>query len=129
MKTAFLAICLIGVAFAAPISEYVDPDCVEEDLTLEEPVADINAEFAIGVPDIVLDLNNNDEECEDDLFEPTEGTEATPQASTEAECEDEPIEFENVTEEPEFEFTEALPAAPEYSETADECEEETAQPE
>jgi len=33
MKTAILALCLLGAAFAAPIENYVDPDCIEEDQT------------------------------------------------------------------------------------------------
>jgi len=184
MKTAVLALCLIGMAFAAPISEFVDPDCVEEDLAFEEPMADINAEFALGLPDLVrVEFNdevtqgNNEEECEDDFdgtteampapvsseaeceddpieateaeFEPTEATEAmkelntmphAPASASAAECEDDPIEYdEEVTDEAEVEYfevasTEAMPAAPaseraiEFSESAEECAEETAEP-
>lgn len=95
MKTAVLALCLIGVAFAAPISEFIDPDCIEEDLAFEEPMANINAQFAIGLPDLVWQSNegNNDEECEDDLVGATEAPFAAPVASSEAECEDDPIEY------------------------------------
>merc|ERR1739848_322516 len=95
MKVQFiLAACLVAAAFAAPIDNFVDPDCIEEDLVVEEPSQEIDADFALGLPDLRLDFGSNEpeEDCVDDL-EPTE----PPVAATE-ECE-EPIE---TTEEPEM---------------------------
>lgn len=136
MKVQFiLAACLVAAAFAAPIDSFVDPDCIEEDLVVEEPSQEIDADFALGVPDLRLDFAapSGEEECEDDI-DPTEApaapvpteeceepitTEEIPEshaAPTEAECVDDPIET-----------TEALPElAPT---TAAECEEEMTTPE
>merc|ERR1712038_2157965 len=134
MKTAILALCLLGAVFAAPIENYVDPDCIEEDQTFEEPISDIEAEFALGVPDLTIGLGGNndavDEECEDDVvseaapvfepepvseecvdelpeYEPT--TEPVPEAVSEAENCDDPIDF-----------TEAPPVVT-TEEAADDC--------
>jgi len=134
MKVQFiLAACLVAAAFAAPIDNFVDPDCIEEDLVVEEPSQEIEADFALGLPDLRMDFGApGDEECEDDaVTQPIAAPEATEEceepitteepiaAPTEAECVDEPIET-----------TEAAPeAAPT---TAGECEEEitaAAQPE
>merc|ERR1712238_143128 len=140
-----IAACLAVAAFAAPIPQFVDPDCVEEDLAVEEPAQEIEADFALGLPDLIINFGDNTEECEDDIVEPTAAAPA-PQATeecedpitteeiimaapTEAECVDEPIEVttEEATPEPtaaeceeEFETTEAAPA----SEAADECAED-----
>jgi hypothetical protein len=105
MKTAILALCLLGAAFAAPIENYVDPDCIEEDQTFEEPISDIEAEFALGVPDLTIGLgnnNNNDEECEDDVFTPEPAFEEP----VSEECVDE-LEYEPTEPMPEMEPTEA----------------------
>merc|ERR1712026_159587 len=128
---AILALCLLGAAFAAPIDNFVDPDCIEEDSAVEEPVQEIDAEFALGVPDLIIDVAqapNNDEECEDEPvseepigFAPTTEeaecedaitTEEAPAMAptTEAECED-PI------------TTEEAPAMAPTTES-DECEDE-----
>merc|ERR1712038_1747666 len=124
MKTAILALCLLGAAFTAPIENYVDPDCIEEDQTFEEPISDIEAEFALGVPDLTIGLgsnNDNDEECEDDVV--SEAPVFAPEPVSE-ECVDE-LEF---AEAPEFEPT--TEPAPELS-TEENCEDpiETTEPE
>merc|ERR1712178_168342 len=129
MKVQFiLAACLAAAAFAAPIDNFVDPDCIEEDLVVEEPSQEIEADFALGVPDLRLDFGNNepvDEDCVYDIVteeppapateeceDPIEAT-AEPAKPTEAECED-PIET-----------TEAPPAT---ESAAAECEEESVAP-
>merc|ERR1712127_624352 len=96
--------------------------CVEEDLAVEEPAQEIEADFALGLPDLIINFGDNTKECEDDIVEPTAAplapaaTEECELAPTEAECVDEPIE---VTTE------EATPAAtPAAAPTAAECEEE-----
>merc|ERR1712238_424366 len=117
-----IAACLAVAAFAAPIPQFVDPDCVEEDLAVEEPAQEIEADFALGLPDLIINFGDNTEECED----PITTEEIIMAAPTEAECVDEPIEAttEEATPEPtaaeceeEFETTEAAPA----SEAAAEC--------
>merc|ERR1712156_6610 len=126
MKVQFiLAACLAAAAFAAPIDNFVDPDCIEEDLVVEEPSQEIDADFALGLPDLRLDFSQNEpeadcvdeivptepqveaatEECED----PIETTAEPAPAPTEAECVDEPITTE---------------AAPETEPAADECADE-----
>merc|ERR1711997_1369837 len=90
MKVQFiLAACLVAAAFAAPIDNFVDPDCIEEDLVVEEPSQEIDADFALGLPDLRLDFGNNaapEEDCVDDAV--TEDPHAAPMTE---ECED-PIE-------------------------------------
>merc|ERR1711970_1308618 len=52
----------------APVPEYIDPDCIEDEQIAEEPAPEIEAEFALGVPDLVWNGNDNavvDDECED----------------------------------------------------------------
>merc|ERR1712110_483584 len=69
MKVQFiLAACLVAAAFAAPIDNFVDPDCIEEDLVVEEPSQEIEADFALGLPDLRMDFGapQGDEECEDE---------------------------------------------------------------
>jgi len=99
MKAAILALCLLGAAFAAPIADnFIDPDCIEEDVAVEEPSQEIEADFALGVPDLVLDVaqaSNNDEECEDEL-EPTEAQFAPIEMTEECESEEEIYEAEPV---------------------------------
>merc|ERR1711879_489930 len=107
-----LAACLVAAAFAAPVADqFIDPDCIEEDMIVEEPVADIEAQFALDEPSIRRDFsvgdNDVNDECED---EPVEQT-----TVAEEECEDEPITDEPTAAECEEEITEAEPA--------DECEE------
>jgi len=126
MKVQFiLAACLVAAAFAAPVADqFIDPDCIEEDMIVEEPVADIEAQFALDEPSIRRDFsvgdNDVNDECED---EPVEQT-----TVAEEECEDEPITDEPTTEAaPETEacvseIAETEPPAPEP--TAAECEEE-----
>jgi len=138
MKVQFiLAACLVAAAFAAPIDNFVDPDCIEEDLVVEEPSQEIDADFALGLPDLRLDFGSNEpeEDCVDDL-EPTEPVpvaateecedpiETTPEpvaAPTEAECVDEPIE---TTEEPELTTAEECVEEETEPAPADECAEE-----
>merc|ERR1712166_1023640 len=99
----------------------VDPDCVEEDLAVEEPAQEIEADFALGLPDLIINFGDNNKECVDDI-EPT----AAPIEAASEECVDEPIEVttEEATPEPtaaeceeEFETT----AAPVEEAPADEC--------
>jgi len=120
----FLAACLVAAAFAAPIDNFVDPDCIEEDLVVEEPSQEIDADFALGLPDLRLDFGNNapEEDCVDEaVSEEPEIADAVTD-----ECED-PIE---TTPEPQAAITEAecedpitAPNAPEPT-TAEECVEE-----
>merc|ERR1712001_13647 len=111
----FLAACLVAAAFAAPVADnFIDPDCIENALVVEEPLADINAEFGLAEPSIVVNFGSNepsDEECEDDI-------EPTP-APVEEECVDEPI-VETTEAECVSDIAETEPA-PEP--TAAECEE------
>jgi len=102
-----LVAVLAAAALSAPL-EMIDPDCIEEEIELSEPAPEINAEFAINVPDLRLDFGNDvDTECEEDLPEA-----APPAPTTEAaECEEE------------LPTPEAAPAMPEATE-AEECEEE-----
>lgn len=123
MKVQFiLAACLVAAAFAAPVENFIDPDCVEEDMVIEEPMADIEAEFGLSEPSLRVDFGaNNDAECEDDI------PEASPEPTTAVEeCEDEPIEPTTAEPEPETdacvsEIAETEAPAPEP--TAAECEE------
>lgn len=143
----FLAACLVAAAFAAPIDNFVDPDCIEEDMVVEEPSQEIDADFALGLPDLRMDFGapTGDDECVDEV-EPTQPAAAPEQteeceepittqevpalAPTEAECVDDPIETTEAVPEAapttgaecEEEFT--TPEAPEEMEAADECEEE-----
>lgn len=130
MKVQFiLAACLVAAAFAAPIDNFVDPDCIEEDLVVEEPSQEIDADFALGLPDLRLEFGNNEpeEDCVDDIVptepqaapaateeceDPIETTAEPVAAPTEAECVDEPITTE---------------ATPEPT-TAEECVEEETEP-
>merc|ERR1711878_95541 len=130
MKVQFiLAACLVAAAFAAPIDNFVDPDCIEEDLVVEEPSQEIDADFALGLPDLRLDFGSNEpeEDCVDDIVptepqveeaateeceDPIETTVEPDAAPTEAECVDEPITTE---------------ATPEPT-TAEECVEEETEP-
>jgi hypothetical protein len=137
MKVQFiLAACLAAAAFAAPIDNFVDPDCIEEDLAVEEPSQEIDAEFALGVPDLILTPGQLDEDncVDDDVTEappaateecedPIETTEVPePQAApTEAECVDEPIE---TTEEPEMTTAEECVEETTEAPPADECAED-----
>jgi len=106
MKFQLLLVAALAVAaFAAPVPEYVDPDCIEDEQMAEEPAPEINAEFALGVPDLVWQGENNvqsEDECEDDApaAAPTPApeecedplTSEPPQPTTaEEECVDEPI--------------------------------------
>merc|ERR1711997_361915 len=89
MKVQFiLAACLVAAAFAAPIDNFVDPDCIEEDLVVEEPSQEIDADFALGLPDLRLEFGNNEpeEDCVDDIV-PTE-PQAAPAATEECDEED-----------------------------------------
>merc|ERR1711997_713047 len=118
MKVQFiLAACLVAAAFAAPIDNFVDPDCIEEDLVVEEPSQEIDADFALGLPDLRLEFGNNEpeEDCVDDIV-PTE-PQAAPAATEE--CED-PIE---TTPEPTT-AEECVEEETEPAPEADECAEE-----
>merc|ERR1712127_31557 len=84
-----IAACLAVAAFAAPMPQFVDPDCVEEDLAVEEPAQEIEADFALGLPDLIINFGDNTKECEDDIVEPTAAPLAPAAAPTAAECEEE----------------------------------------
>jgi hypothetical protein len=121
MKVQFiLAACLVAAAFAAPVENFIDPDCIEEDMVAEEPVAEIEAEFGLVEPELRMDFGapDSNDECEDEIV-----TEAPP---ADDECVDEPIE---TTPEPEVEtegcVSEIVPTEPQPEPTAAECEEET----
>jgi len=80
MKLQLFLVAILGAAcFAAPISEF-DPDCVDDDFSIEEPLV---AEPAVGLPDIVW---NFEEEAAEDDCEDGPITQA-PVVATE-ECED-----------------------------------------
>merc|ERR1711881_666685 len=95
--------CLVAAAFAAPTDNFVDPDCIEEDLVVEEPSQEIDADFALGLPDLRMDFGapQGDDECADEAVtepvaapvgteeceEPIEPTEAVPESEA-AECEE-----------------------------------------
>merc|ERR1711981_507075 len=106
MKFQLLLVAALAVAaFAAPVPEYIDPDCIEDEQIAEEPAPEIEAEFALGVPDLVWNGNDNavaaDDECEDgpvvteapaeECEDPIETTVAPTVAPTEPACEDDPI--------------------------------------
>merc|ERR1712045_224276 len=93
------------------MGNFVDPDCIEEDLVVEEPSQEIDADFALGLPDLRLDFGSNEpeEDCVDDIVptepqveqaateeceDPIETTVEPEAAPTEAECVDEPITTE-----------------------------------
>jgi hypothetical protein len=121
-QTLFLT-TLLAFALAAPVPDYVDPDCVEEDLAVVEPGA---YDAALGEPELFLPKGIFDNEpaeydCED---EPFTDPPVQKQETTESECEDilttpepkvqttpAPAECEDITEpttpEPRQETTEA----------------------
>merc|ERR1711981_1011161 len=67
-----VVLALLGCAFARPAYEYVDPDCIEEDLAIAEPGA---YDSALGEPELVINFDNeqgrsdsdNFDDCEDQL--------------------------------------------------------------
>merc|ERR1711881_668717 len=88
-----VVLALLGCAFARPAYEYVDPDCIEEDLAIAEPGA---YDSALGEPELVINFDeaqgrsdSDFDDCEDLLT--TEEVQTLPpvqkQAVTE-ECED-----------------------------------------
>jgi len=146
-QTLFLT-TLLAFALAAPVPDYVDPDCVEEDLAVVEPGA---YDAALGEPELFLPKSIFDNEpaeydCED---EPFTDPPVQKQETTEQECEDilttaeqkqettpAPAECEDVTEPttpaPKAETTEAecvddivtTPAPVQKQETTAECEDD-----
>merc|ERR1712110_79501 len=85
-QTLFLT-TLLAFALAAPVPDYVDPDCVEEDLAVVEPGA---YDAALGEPELFLPKSIFDNEpaeydCED---EPFTDPPVQKQETTESECED-----------------------------------------
>lgn len=146
-QTLFLT-TLLAFALAAPVPDYVDPDCVEEDLAVVEPGA---YDAALGEPELFLPKSIFDNEpaeydCED---EPFTDPPVQKQETTESECEDilttaeqkqettpAPAECEDVTEPttpaPKQETTEAecidditVPTTPQQKrETTAECEDD-----
>merc|ERR1711879_327825 len=88
-----LAACLVAAAFAAPVADqFIDPDCIEEDMIVEEPVADIEAQFALDEPSIRRDFsvgdNDVNDECEDEPVEQTTVAEEESEAEPADECEE-----------------------------------------
>merc|ERR1712110_1203160 len=88
-----VVLALLGCALARPAYEYVDPDCIEEDLAIAEPGA---YDSALGEPELVINFETEQgrsdsdfDECEDLLT--TEEVQTLPpvlkQEVTE-ECED-----------------------------------------
>merc|ERR1711881_744680 len=88
-----VVLALLGCALARPAYEYVDPDCIEEDLAIAEPGA---YDSALGEPELVINFDeaqgrsdSDFDDCEDLLT--TEEVQTLPpvqkQAVTE-ECED-----------------------------------------
>merc|ERR1712110_1391462 len=101
-QTLFLT-TLLAFALAAPVPDYVDPDCVEEDLAVVEPGA---YDAALGEPELFLPKSIFDNEpaeydCEDILTTAEQKQETTPAP---AECED---VTEPTTPAPKAETTEA----------------------
>merc|ERR1712001_593775 len=82
MKFQLFLVAILGAAcFAAPVSDF-DPDCVDDDFSIEEPLV---AEPAVGVPDLVWNFEEEAaaDDCVDDIVTAT----PEPEAATE-ECED-----------------------------------------
>jgi len=64
MKFQLFLVAILGAAcFAAPVVEF-DPDCVDDDFSIEEPLV---AEPAVGIPDLVW--NFEEEAAEDDCVD------------------------------------------------------------
>merc|ERR1711981_2594 len=97
MKFQLFLVAILGAAcFAAPVVEF-DPDCVDDDFSIEEPLV---AEPAVGIPDLVWNFEEEaaEDDCVDDpvtaapvvaeeCVDPTEA----PIVEVVEECEDEPI--------------------------------------
>jgi len=91
-----VVLALLGCAFARPAYEYVDPDCIEEDLAIAEPGA---YDSALGEPELVINFDDahgrsdsdNFDDCEDQLTtqEPqTQPPQTKKQEQVTEECED-----------------------------------------
>merc|ERR1712228_1042420 len=91
------------------MGNFVDPDCIEEDLVVEEPSQEIDADFALGLPDLRLDFGSNEpeEDCVDDL-DPTEQPEMTTAEECVEEVETEAPEADECAEEDTNEIAPAL---------------------
>merc|ERR1711879_763703 len=99
-----LAACLVAAAFAAPVADqFIDPDCIEEDMIVEEPVADIEAQFALDEPS--TEAAPETEACVSEIAE----TEPPAPEPTAAECEEEITEAEPADECEEGEGEDAAP--------------------
>merc|ERR1711881_459069 len=64
-----VVLALLGCAFARPAYDYVDPDCIEEDLAIAEPGA---YDSALGEPELIMNFNEEQgrsdsdfDDCED----------------------------------------------------------------
>merc|ERR1711941_43791 len=119
-QTLFLT-TLLAFALAAPVPDYVDPDCVEEDLAVVEPGEYDCEDEPFTDPPV---QKQETEECEDILTTEEPKVETTPAP---AECEDEVP----TTPEPKQETTEAeciddiVTTTPQQKiETTAECEDE-----
>merc|ERR1739847_252975 len=65
MKYQLFLVAILGAAcFAAPVVEF-DPDCVDDDFSIEEPLV---AEPAVGIPDLVWNFEEQaaEDDCVDD---------------------------------------------------------------
>merc|ERR1739844_432491 len=85
-----VVLALLGCALARPAYEYVDPDCIEEDLAIAEPGA---YDSALGEPELVINFETEQgrsdsdfDDCEDLLT--TEEVQTLP-----------PVQKQEVTEE------------------------------
>merc|ERR1711997_372033 len=85
-----VVLALLGCALARPAYEYVDPDCIEEDLAIAEPGA---YDSALGEPELVINFDeaqgrsdSDFDDCEDLLT--TEEVQTLP-----------PVQKQEVTEE------------------------------
>merc|ERR1711881_393297 len=102
-----VVLALLGCAFARPAYEYVDPDCIEEDLAIAEPGA---YDSALGEPELVINFDQEEgrsdadyDDCEDVL---------TTAGPTEA-----PVQKQEVTEECEDALTTVEVTAPVWEPT------------
>merc|ERR1711881_68420 len=102
-----VVLALLGCALARPAYEYVDPDCIEEDLAIAEPGA---YDSALGEPELVINFETEEgrsdadyDDCEDVL---------TTAGPTEA-----PVQKQEVTEECEDALTTVEVTAPVWEPT------------
>merc|ERR1711981_1346223 len=86
-----VVLALLGCAFARPAYEYVDPDCIEEDLAIAEPGA---YDSALGEPELVINFDNEQGRSDSDNFDDCEDQLTTEEVQTLP-----PVQKQEVTEE------------------------------